>query len=178
MRTQGVIVGAGPSGLLLGQLLSRQGIDNVILERKSANYVLSRIRAGVLEQGTVDLLHEAGVGARLAEEGLPHDGFSLAFEGRLKRVDLKALTGGKHVTVYGQTEVTQDLMEARQAAGTTSFYEAEDVRLHDFDGASPRVSFSFEGERREIACDFIAGCDGFHGVCRASIRSCVTSVWP
>jgi p-hydroxybenzoate 3-monooxygenase len=169
MRTQVVIVGAGPSGLLLGQLLSRQGIDNVILERKSANYVLSRIRAGVLEQGTVDLLHEAGVGRRLAEEGLPHDGFSLAFEGRLKRVDLKALTGGKHVTVYGQTEVTQDLMEARQAAGTTSFYEAEDVRLHDFDGASPRVSFSFEGERREIACDFIAGCDGFHGVCRASV---------
>ncbi|MCV9935339.1 4-hydroxybenzoate 3-monooxygenase [Boseaceae bacterium BT-24-1] len=170
MRTQVVIVGAGPSGLLLGQLLSRQGIDNVILERKSADYVLSRIRAGVLEQGTVDLLHEAGVGQRLAEEGLPHDGFSLAFEGRLQRVDLKGLTG-QQVTVYGQTEVTQDLMEARQAAGTTSFYEAEDVQLHDFDSASPRVSFTFEGKRREIACDFIAGCDGFHGICRASVPS-------
>jgi p-hydroxybenzoate 3-monooxygenase len=168
MRTQVVIVGAGPSGLLLGQLLTRQGIDNVILERKSPEYVLSRIRAGVLEQGSVDLLHEAGVGARLAEEGLPHDGFSLAFEGRLQRVDLKGLTG-KQVTVYGQTEVTQDLMEARQAAGTTSFYEAEDVALHDFDSASPRVSFTFEGKRREIACDFIAGCDGFHGICRTSV---------
>lgn len=168
MRTQVVIVGAGPSGLLLGQLLSRQGIDNVILERKSADYVLSRIRAGVLEPGTVDLLNEAGVGQRLAEEGLPHDCFSLAFEGRLQRVDLKGLTG-KQVTVYGQTEVTQDLMEARQAAGTASFYEAEDVQLLDFEGASPRVSFIVEGRRHEIACDFIAGCDGFHGICRASV---------
>jgi len=168
MRTQVAIIGAGPAGLLLGQLLSRAGIDNVIVERKSASYVLSRIRAGVLEQGTVALLHQAGVGARLSAEGLPHDGVSLAFDGALQRVDLRKLTG-KQVTVYGQTEVTQDLVTAREATGGTSFYEADAVQLHDIDGSVPRVSFTVQGERRELTCDFIAGCDGFHGVCRASV---------
>ncbi|MCX5496051.1 4-hydroxybenzoate 3-monooxygenase [Kaistia dalseonensis] len=169
MRTQVAIIGAGPAGLLLGQLLSRQGIDNVIIERKSGDYVLSRIRAGVLEQGMVQMLEEAGVAERLHREGLVHDGFSLAFDGRRHRIDLKGLTGGKTVTVYGQTEVTHDLMVAREGIGATTIYEADDVVLHDFDGASPRVSFVKDGVRTELACDFIAGCDGFHGVSRRSV---------
>ncbi|MGX1744608.1 4-hydroxybenzoate 3-monooxygenase [Bosea sp. NPDC055353] len=169
MRTQVAIVGAGPAGLLLGQLLSRAGIDNVILERRSADYVLSRIRAGVLEQGMVDLLHEAGVGERLDHEGLVHDGFSLAFQGALHRLDLKELSGGKTVTVYGQTEVTRDLIEARQALGRPAIYEAENVALHDFDGATPRLTFRADGQEQELHCDFIAGCDGYHGVSRASV---------
>jgi len=169
MRTQVAIIGAGPAGLLLGQLLSRAGIDNVILERRSASYVLSRIRAGVLEQGMVDLLHEAGVGERLDREGLVHDGFALAFRGALHRVDLKELSGGKTVTIYGQTEVTHDLIDARQALGRPAIYEAEDVALHDFDGASPRVTFRANGRAEELHCDFIAGCDGYHGVSRRSV---------
>jgi len=169
MRTQVAIIGAGPAGLLLGQLLSRAGIDNVILERRSADYVLSRIRAGVLEQGMVDLLHEAGVGERLDQEGLVHDGFSLAFHGALHRLDLKDLSGGRTVTVYGQTEVTRDLIEARQALGRPTVYEAENVALHDFDGAAPRVTFRANGQDQELRCDFIAGCDGYHGVSRASV---------
>ncbi|WP_199088751.1 4-hydroxybenzoate 3-monooxygenase [Bosea sp. ASV33] len=169
MRTQVAIIGAGPAGLLLGQLLSRAGIDNVILERRSADYVLSRIRAGVLEQGMVDLLHEAGVGERLDQEGLVHDGFSLAFHGALHRLDLKDLSGGRTVTVYGQTEVTRDLIEARQALGRPTIYEAENVALHDFDGATPRVTFRANGREQELHCDFIAGCDGYHGVSRASV---------
>jgi len=169
MRTQVAIIGAGPAGLLLGQLLSRAGIDNVILERRSTDYVLSRIRAGVLEQGMVDLLREAGVGERLGQEGLVHDGFSLAFHGALHRVDLKDLSGGKTVTVYGQTEVTRDLIEARQALGRPTVYEAEDVALHDFDGATPHVTFRANGREQELHCDFIAGCDGYHGISRASV---------
>jgi len=169
MRTQVAIIGAGPAGLLLGQLLSRAGIDNVILERRSADYVLSRIRAGVLEQGMVDLLHEAGVGERLDQEGLVHDGFSLAFHGALHRLDLKDLSGGRTVTVYGQTEVTRDLIEARQALGRPTVYEAENVALHDFDGAAPRVTFRANGQDQVLRCDFIAGCDGYHGVSRASV---------
>lgn len=169
MRTQVAIIGAGPAGLLLGQLLSRAGIDNVILERRSVDYVLSRIRAGVLEQGMVDLLHEAGVGERLDQEGLVHDGFSLAFGGALHRIDLKQLSGGRTVTVYGQTEVTRDLVEARQALGHPTIYEAEDVALHDIDTASPRVTFRANGQAQELRCDFIAGCDGYHGVSRASV---------
>lgn len=168
-RTQVAIIGAGPSGLLLGQLLHRAGIDAVILERKSADYVLSRIRAGVLEQGTVEVLERAGVADRLHREGLVHGGFALAFDGRSRRVDLSGLLGGRHVTVYGQTEVTRDLMAARAAAGLVTIYDAEDVALHDFDSASPRVSWSAGGVRHELACDIIAGCDGYHGVSRASV---------
>lgn len=169
MRTQVAIIGAGPAGLLLGQLLSRAGIDNVILERRSLDHVLSRIRAGVLEQGMVDLLHEAGVGERLDREGLVHDGFALAFHGALHRIDLRELSRGRTVTVYGQTEVTRDLVEARQALGRPTVYGAEDVALHDIGGSSPRVTFRAEGQTRELRCDFIAGCDGYHGVSRRSV---------
>ncbi|MEF7615437.1 4-hydroxybenzoate 3-monooxygenase [Aquincola sp. MAHUQ-54] len=167
-RTQVAIVGAGPSGLLLGALLARAGVDAVIVEQRSADYVLGRIRAGVLEQVTVDLLDEAGVSGRLHAEGLPHDGVNLAFDGVLHRIDLKALTG-KHVVVYGQTEVTRDLMEARAAAGLRTVYEAQDVAVHGFDGGQPFVSYTLRGEPHMLQCDFIAGCDGYHGVCRASV---------
>jgi p-hydroxybenzoate 3-monooxygenase len=169
MKTQIAIIGAGPSGLLLGQLLTQAGIDNVILERQTPDYVLRRIRAGVLEQGTVDLLREAGVGARMDREGLVHEGVELAFEGRRIRVDLKALTGGKTVTVYGQTEVTRDLMEAREHSGAVSIYHAEDVQLHDVDSDTPSITYLKDGERHRLHCDYIAGCDGFHGVSRRAI---------
>ena len=168
MRTQVVIVGAGPSGLLLGQLLHKAGIDAIIVERQTPDYVLSRIRAGVLEQVTTDLLDEAGVGQRMHQEGLPHTGFELMIGGQRHRIDLKQLTGGKSVMVYGQTEVTRDLMDARASAGLPTVYGANNVAVHDFDTAKPRVSYELDGETFEIACDFIAGCDGFHGVCRAS----------
>jgi len=169
MRTQVVIVGAGPSGLLLGGLLSKAGVDNVIVEQRSGEYVLGRIRAGVLEQGTVDLLDTLGVGARMHAEGLPHDGVELCFGGQRHRIDLHGLTG-KRVMVYGQTEVTRDLMQARQASGRTTVYEAEDVSVHDFvDGRSPIVRYRHGGTLHTLECDFIAGCDGFHGVCRASV---------
>jgi len=168
-RTQVAIVGAGPSGLLLGQLLARAGVDALILERQTGDHVLGRIRAGVLEQVCVDLLDEAGVGTRLHREGLVHGGFEVLWRGRRRRIDMHGLTGGKSVTVYGQTELTRDLMEARRAAGLTTVYEAGDVAVHGFDGDRPRVSYEKNGVRHEIACDFIAGCDGFHGVCRASV---------
>jgi len=167
-RTQVAIIGAGPAGLLFGQLLHEAGIDNVILEQRSADYVLSRIRAGVLEQTTVQLLQEAGVGARLAREGLRHGGTELAFDGQLHRIDFEGLTG-RCVTVYGQTEVTRDLMERRAAVGRTTIYEAEGVSLHGFDGATPLVRYRRDGIEYELRCDFIAGCDGFHGVSRASV---------
>ena len=169
IRTQVAIVGAGPAGLLLGQLLHKAGIDAVMVERQSPDYVLGRIRAGVLEQVTVDLLDEAGVGARMHRDGLVHSGFDMLFAGQRHRVDLAALTGGKNVMVYGQTEVTRDLMDARTLAGLPSYYEAQDVQVLDFDTEHPRVWFQKDGESYEIACDFIAGCDGFHGVCRASV---------
>ncbi len=168
-RTQVAIIGAGPSGLLLGQLLHRAGIDAVIIERQSAAYVLGRIRAGVLEQGTVDVLIEAGVGDRLKAEGLVHHGFELAFDGRRRRIDLAGLLSGRHVTVYGQTEVTRDLMDARQAAGLPTVYGADEVALHDFDGPNPRVSWRKDGVAHSLSCDVIAGCDGYHGVSRASV---------
>lgn len=168
MRTQVAIVGAGPSGLLLGALLSKAGIDNVIIEQRSPEYVLSRIRAGVLEQVCVDLLDEAGVGERMHAEGLPHDGFNLVFGGRRHRIDLHGLTG-KRVMVYGQTEVTRDLMEHRAAIGRTTVYEASDVAVAGFDGPAPTVRWTKDGQQHELQADFIAGCDGFHGVCRASV---------
>lgn len=169
MRTQVAIIGAGPSGLLLGQLLHKAGIANVILERQSADYVLSRIRAGVLEQVTTDLLDEAGVGTRMHQEGLPHTGFDLLFGGERHRIDLHSLTGGQQVMVYGQTEVTRDLMAARQAAGLPTVYQAGDVSVHDFDTQHPQVRYQQDGAWHTLDCDFIAGCDGFHGVCRASV---------
>ena len=169
MRTQVAIIGAGPAGLLLGQMLHQAGIDNIILERQTAEHVLSRIRAGVLEQITVDLLDQVGIGARMHQEGLVHDGFALSFGGSKHRIDLHQLTGGKTVMVYGQTEVTRDLMAARAAAGLITVYEAADVELHDFDGTQPCVSYGSTGSRQRLDCDFIAGCDGYHGVSRASV---------
>ena len=168
MRTQVAIVGAGPSGLLLGQLLARAGVDNVILERQSADYVLGRIRAGVLEQGTVATLEEANVAGRLHREGLVHHGIEIAHGGGRHRIDFQALCG-KSVVVYGQTEVTRDLMDARRAAGARTIYEADDVRIAGFDGTAPRVTWRQDGKAHELACDFIAGCDGFHGVSRQSV---------
>ena len=171
-RVQVAIIGGGPAGHLLGQLLHKAGIDAVIIERQSAEHVLSRIRAGVLEQVSMDLLDEAGVGQRMHAEGLLHGGFDMLFKGQRHRIDMNRLTGGKNVMVYGQTEVTRDLMDARQAAGLSTIYNASNVSVLDFDTDKPRVRFEKMGanglEQHEIACDFIAGCDGFHGVCRAS----------
>jgi p-hydroxybenzoate 3-monooxygenase len=168
MRTQVAIIGAGPSGLLLGALLHRHGVDAVVVEQRSPEYVLGRVRAGVLEQVTVDLLDEAGVGRRLHAEGLVDEGFVLAFGGQAHHIPLKRLTG-KTVVVYGQTEVTRDLMDARTAAGLPTVYEAQDVAVHGFDGDSPHVTWAKDGVAQRLDCDFIAGCDGFHGVCRASV---------
>jgi p-hydroxybenzoate 3-monooxygenase len=169
MRTQVAIVGAGPSGLLLGQLLHGAGVDAVVLERHTGEYVLGRIRAGVLEQVTVELLDEAGVGARMHREGLVHSGFEILVGSERHRIDLAGLTAGKRVLVYGQTEITRDLMEARAAAGLRSVYEAADVAVHGFDSAKPHVTYRQNGREQRLDCDFIAGCDGFHGVCRASV---------
>ncbi|MDN8272401.1 4-hydroxybenzoate 3-monooxygenase [Acinetobacter baumannii] len=168
LKTQVAIIGSGPAGLLLGQLLYKAGIDHIIVEQRSAEYVASRIRAGILEQVSVDLLKQAGVDQNLKEKGLPHSGIEILTNGELHRVDLAALTGGKQVTVYGQTEVTKDLMAAREAAQLTSFYEAHHVQVKDFYTA-PKVEFEYQGKTFQIQCDFIAGCDGYHGVCRASV---------
>jgi p-hydroxybenzoate 3-monooxygenase len=175
-RTQVVIVGAGPAGLLLGQLLYREGIDAVILERRSAEYVLGRIRAGVLEQGTVEVLERAGVARRLHADGLVHQGVEIGFRGKRHRIALNSLVG-RSVTIYGQTEVCRDLMEARAAKGALSVYEAEDIALHDWMGAAPRVTYRQHGMQHEIVCDFIAGCDGFHGICRRSVPGNQISVF-
>lgn len=169
MRTQVAIIGAGPAGLLLGQLLHSHGIESIIVERASRAHVLGRIRAGVLEQGTVALLDSLGVSRRLHAEGLIHDGFEIAFEGQRHRIDLKAATGGRTVTVYGQTEVTRDLTEARKLAGLTTFYGAEHVTLRDIASNKPSVTFTQNGVTQTIACDIIAGCDGYHGVSRQSV---------
>ncbi|MCM2306260.1 MAG: 4-hydroxybenzoate 3-monooxygenase [Sulfuritalea sp.] len=169
MRTQVAIIGAGPAGLILGQLLHKANIDAVILEAHTPDYVLGRIRAGVLEQVAVDLLDEAGVGARMHAEGLPHDGIEILIDGQRHRIDFVGLTGGKQVMIYGQTELTKDLMEARADAGLPTVYEAKEVSVHDFDGERPCVRYVKDGVSHKLECDFIAGCDGFHGICRASV---------
>jgi p-hydroxybenzoate 3-monooxygenase len=175
MRTQVAIIGAGPSGLLLGQLLHKAGINAIILERQTGEHVLSRIRAGILEQVCIDLLDEAGVGQRMHNEGLVHGGIEMLYNGKRHRVDLNKLTGGKNVMVYGQTSLTKDLMDARAEAGLPTVYQAQHVAVHDFDGSKPRVTYEKNGQKFQIECDFIAGCDGFHGVCRASApRSAIT----
>jgi p-hydroxybenzoate 3-monooxygenase len=168
MRSQVAIIGAGPAGLLLGQLLHKYGIDNIVLERHTGEHVLSRIRAGVIEQVAVDLLDEAGVGARMHRDGLEHGGTQICVEGVRHRVDFKELTG-KTVMVYGQTEITKDLMDGRAAAGAPMVYAAYDVALHDIFGNRPRVTYRADGKSHEIECDFIAGCDGFHGISRKSV---------
>jgi p-hydroxybenzoate 3-monooxygenase len=167
-RTQVAIIGAGPSGLLLSQLLYLNGVDSVVLERQTRDHVAARIRAGVLEQGTVDLLQEAKVGERMRSERLVHDGFALGFADRSFRVDLKTLTGSA-VSVYGQTEVTKDLMDARIASGGNLIFEAGNVAVEGIDAAHPTVRYSQGGRTHELVCDFVAGCDGYHGVCRRSV---------
>lgn len=176
MRTQIAIIGSGPAGLLLGQLLHKAGIDAVILERRSREHVLSRIRAGVLEDGTVRQLEAVGASARLHAEGLPHDGFDLLFGGQRHRIDLHGLTG-RRVTIYGQTEMTRDLMDLRATEGAETIFEAEDVALHDFDGARPYVTFVNNGAPQRLDCEFIAGCDGYHGVSRASVPASALQVF-
>ncbi len=176
MRTQVGIVGGGPAGLLLARLLGLAGIDCIVLERRTPEYLRARIRAGLLEQGTVDILTEAGVGDRLARERLIHDGLELAFDGKRHRIDLKALSG-KVVTIYGQAEVQKDLMDAHAAMGTPIVYEAEDVSLHGLTGDKPRLRYHKDGGTHEIECDFIAGCDGFHGVSRQAIPQEVIRIY-
>ena len=170
MRTQVGIIGSGPSGLLLARLLHLQGIDTVIVELRSREYVLGRIRAGVIEQGMADLLREAQVGERMDREGLIHEGINIAFDGRLERIDFPKHTNGKMVMVYGQTEITDDLMKAHiDEAGGIVHYEAPAIRVEDYDMDSPRIIYEQDGEQKELVCDFVAGCDGFHGVARKSV---------
>lgn len=168
-RTQVVIIGAGPAGLLLGRLLDLSGIDNIILERQSKEYVLGRIRAGILEQTTVDLIHQAKAGDRLAREGIPHHAVQLAFDYTSVPIGLSEHTNGKVVTAYGQTEVTSDLCDAREADGAVTIYGVEDVALYDFDGSHPFVTYVRDGVTHRIDCDLIAGCDGYHGISRRSV---------
>jgi p-hydroxybenzoate 3-monooxygenase len=173
--TQVAIIGAGPSGLLLGALLHKAGIDHVIVERQSPDYVLGRIRAGILEQVTVDLLHEAGVGSGVSSHGTIHHSIELVFKNTRHPIEVTKLTGGKVVTAYGQTEVTKDLMAQRARLGISTVYEASEVSLHDFDGSFPQVHYVKDGMPHVLNCEFIAGCDGFHGVARASVpKSAIT----
>jgi p-hydroxybenzoate 3-monooxygenase len=169
IRTQVAIVGSGPAGLLLGQLLQGAGVEAVILDRVDRDYILGRVRAGVLEQGTVGLLREAGCAGRLDAEGLPHDGIEIALAGRTHRIDLAGLTGGKRVTIYGQTEMTRDLMDAREAAGAVTIYDAAHVTPRDFGRAHPWLTYEKDGATHRVDCDFIIGCDGFHGVARKAV---------
>ena len=169
MRTQVGIVGAGPAGLTLGRLLENAGIETVILESRSRSYVEQRIRAGVLEQGTVDLLRDAGVGERMDREGIVHHGISLQFDGERHRVPLSELTGGRTIVIYGQTEVVKDLIDARLERGLPLLFEAEALAVEDVDTGRPRVRFVQDGQSHELECDVVAGCDGFHGCCRSSV---------
>ena len=173
VRTQVGIVGAGPAGLVLSHLLHRKGIDSVVVEARSREYCEQRVRAGVLEHGTVELLTDVGVGGRMKREGLIHDGVEIRFNGRGHRIDFKELTG-RSITIYAQQEVVKDLIAARLAAGGAIFFDTEGVSVHDFDSAAPQIRFLNNGETSEIRCDFIAGCDGFHGVCRPSIAEALT----
>lgn len=177
MRTQVGIVGAGPAGLLLAHLLRLQGIESIVVENRSRSYLEDRVRAGVLEQGTVDTLHESGVGERLNQQGLIHHGLELSFAGRRHRINLRELTGGRAITVYGQQEVVKDLIHARLEASAPLYFEVEETSIHDFDTASPKIRFRKDGEQQEITCDFIAGCDGFHGICRPSVPAGVLQVF-
>jgi p-hydroxybenzoate 3-monooxygenase len=170
VRTQVGIVGAGPAGLVLAHLLAREGIESVVLEARDREHIEQRVRAGVLEQGTVDCLIDTGVGERLEREGLVHDGVALRFDGRSRRIALSELTGGRGITLYGQQEVVKDLLAARLDAGQDLRFEVEDVRVEDFDGDEPRIRFRHDGAEHDVRCDVIAGCDGFHGVCRPAVE--------
>jgi p-hydroxybenzoate 3-monooxygenase len=182
MRTQVGIVGAGPAGLLLAHLLDQRGVESVVVEKHARAHIESRVRAGVLEQGTVNALNEAGVGERMRGQGLIHHGIELGFAGRRHRINLHELTGGRTITVYGQQEVVKDLIQARLDAGGQLVFEAEETRIDDLDADAPKIRFRKDGEAHEIVCDFIGGCDGFHGVCRTSIPAGVLNVferaWP
>ncbi len=169
MRTQVGIIGAGPSGLLLSQLLHLNGIESVVLERKSADYVLGRIRAGILESGTSSMLRKAGAGARMDREGLVHSGIEIFSADHRQRIDLSALTGGDTVMVYGQTEVTKDLMDARATSSGQIVYNAQNVQITDLDSETPKLTYTKDGAEQTVVCDFVAGCDGFHGVSRKTI---------
>jgi len=177
MRTQVGIIGAGPAGLLLAHLLQRQGIESAVIENRARDYVEHRVRAGVLEQGSVDLLNDSGIGARLQLEGLVHHGIELRFGGQGHRIDMTALTGGRCITVYGQQEVVKDLIRARIDAAREIMFEVSDVKVADIDSSAPKVMFVRAGEKIELVCDIIAGCDGFHGVCRPSIPAGVVSTF-
>jgi len=172
-----VIVGAGPAGLMLSHLLARGGIDSVVLEDRSREHVLQRVRAGVLEQNTVDLMIEAGVGGRLQREGLVHHGIEIRFDGTAHRIPLSDLTGGRAITIYGQQEVVKDLVDARLQAGGVIHFDVEGVALSGIDTDSPSVAFSRASERVEIRCEYIAGCDGFHGISRHAIPAAAVKVY-
>jgi p-hydroxybenzoate 3-monooxygenase len=176
-RTQVGIVGAGPAGLMLAHLLHLSGIDSIVVENRRRDYVVGRVRAGVLEQGTVDLMNETGVGAGLRAEGMRHEGVHFAFNGRRHRIDMAALTGGRAITVYGQNKVVSDLITARIESGRPLLFDAEDVAVEDIESTTPRLTFRHEGEPHSVLCDVLAGCDGFHGICRPSIPSAELQIY-
>lgn len=177
MRTQVGIIGAGPAGLLLSHLLHLHGIESIVIERNDRDHVEGRVRAGVLEQGTVDILNDAGLGQRMQNEGLVHGGFEISFSGRRHRIDLSDLTDGKAITVYGQHEVVKDLIAARLADGGDIRFSVENASVHDLDTDQPKIRYTKDGSSHEIVCDFIGGCDGFHGICRPSIPENLTTIF-